>query len=350
MILSSNEHATGSWPLRSLRRELAPVANNALILLQLQALQGAGVREIALVADDALWRAATELVGEAGLDVHIVHIPEPAGAGPAGRLLAAEPFVGDRPFVVELGGSLTEHDRRQSVDLLVRKRLSAVVVLATDWSRTPQVTPLRPPDPLISPDSRSFGEDLLAGANTFVFRRAIFDATREAIETHGGEATGIADAVVPLAEHDHVEAVVATGWSKRIEGAEGLLEINRVVLGNLRPRDRPEQFAGSRILGPTAIDEHATIESSVLVGPLAIARDAHIKDAYIGPYSAIGIAARIDGAEIERSVVLPAASISNVGIRIAGSVIGSSARITRELAPPRALELWVGYDARVSLA
>ena len=103
-------------------------------------------------------------------------------------------------------------------------------------------------------------------------------------------------------------------------------------------------------MGPAAIDESASIESSVLVGPLAIARDAHIKDSYIGPYSAIGSAATIDGAEIERSVVLPAAYISNVGVRIAGSVIGSSARITRELAPPRTLQLWVGHDARVSLA
>jgi glucose-1-phosphate thymidylyltransferase len=99
-----------------------------------------------------------------------------------------------------------------------------------------------------------------------------------------------------------------------------------------------------------AIDESASIESSVLVGPLVIARDVQIKDSYLGPYSAIGSAARIEGSEIERSLVLPAAYISNVGVRIAGSVIGSGARITRELAPPRALQLWVGHDARVSLA
>jgi glucose-1-phosphate thymidylyltransferase len=282
--------------------------------------------------------------------VDIVHIPEPANAGPAGRLLAAEPFVGDRPFVAELGGSLTEHDRRQSVERLVRKQLCAVVVLATEWSRTPQVTPLRPSEPLTAPECGSFGEDILVGANTFVFGSKIFDATRAAIEAHGGEAIDIADAVVSLAERGQVEAVIATGWSKRIEGVDDLLEINRLVLGNLQPRDLPEKFAGSRILGPAAIDESASIESSVLVGPLAIARDAHIKDSYIGPYSAIGSAATIDGAEIERSVVLPAAYISNVGVRIAGSVIGSSARITRQLAPPRTLQLWVGHDARVSLA
>lgn len=350
MILSCNEHVTSSWPLRSLRRELAPVANTVLLILQLRALQEVGIREIGIVGDDALWRGTTEFAGEADLDARIVHIPEPANTGPAGRLLAAESFVGDRPFVAELGGSLTEHDRRHSVEYLSRRRLCGVVVLAGDWSRTRQVTPLRRSDSLSAPDVGSLGEEVLAEANSFVFSSRIFDATRAAMETRGGEEIDIADAVVSLAEHRHVEAVVATGWSKRIEGVEDFLEINRLVLGQLRPQALPRKFAGSRILGPVAIDESASIESSVLVGPLAIARDAHIKDSYIGPYSAIGAAARVDGAEIERSVVLPGAYISNVGVRIAGSVIGSNARITRELAPPRALQLWVGQDARVSLA
>jgi glucose-1-phosphate thymidylyltransferase len=347
LILSSSASVTNCWPLRSLRRELAPVANTALLMLELQALDGAGVREIGIVSDAALWRATTELLAETGVEAQIVHIAEPADAGPGRRLLAAEPFVGDLPFIAELGGSLTEHDRRRSVEILVRRRLRALVVLAVDRSRTPEVVQLR----RSAPDGPRFAENILASANTFVFTSEIFDATRAAIETHGGEEIEIADAVTALAEtQGQVEAVVATGWSKRIEGVEDLLELNRLVLGSMPAQPLPEKFAGSRILGPAAIDKSATIESSVLVGPLAIARDAHIKDSYIGPYSAIGSAATVDGAEIERSLVLPAACISNVGVRIAGSVIGSSAKITRDLAPPRALRLWVGSDAHVSLA
>lgn len=350
LILSSDEDAIRHWPLRPLRPELVPVANNALLMLELRALDDAGMREIGIVGDSALWRAATDLVGEADLDVEIVHIPEPANAGLTGRLLAAQSFVGDGPFVVELGGSLTEHDRRRSVELLVRKRLNAVVVLAADWSRTPQAIALRRSDPQTAPHA-SVAHDIIASANTFIFSSEIFDATREAVEAHGGEEIDIAEAVVALTEtRGHVEAAIATGWSSRIEGVEDLLEINRLVLGSLRPRQLSEKFAANRILGPVAIDDAATIESCVLNGPVAIAGDAHIMDSYIGPYSAIGSGAKIDGAEIERSVVLPGAWISDVGVRVAGSVIGSGARITREFVPPRALQLWVGQDARVSLA
>ena len=122
------------------------------------------------------------------------------------------------------------------------------------------------------------------------------------------------------------------------------------MLDGLSPAELPGGAAGNRMMGPVVVDETATIESSVLNGPLAIAADAYITDSYVGPYTAIGARARVDGAEIERSVVLPAASISSVGVRIEGSVIGESARITREFAPPRAVRLWVGQDARVSLA
>ena len=134
----------------------------------------------------------------------------------------------------------------------------------------------------------------------------------------------------------------------RVEATEDLLEINRLVLDGLSPADIPGGASGNRIMDPVVVDKTATIESSVLNGPLAIGADACVTDSYIGPYTAIGARARIDGAEIERSVVLPAASISSIGFRIEGSVIGVNARITREFVPPRAVRLCVGQDALVS--
>ena len=46
------------------------------------------------------------------------------------------------------------------------------------------------------------------------------------------------------------------------------------------------------MMGPMVVDETATIETSVLNGPLAIAADAYITDSYVGPYTAIGARAR----------------------------------------------------------
>ena len=199
--------------------------------------------------------------------------------------------------------------------------------------------------------ARRGGDDPFAGANAFVFGTEIFDAARAAIEAQAGAPVDVREVLEVLAEKPgHVQAVHPTGWSKRIDDVEDLLAINRLVLGALSRAELPGASAGNRMMGPMVVDETATIETSVLNGPLAIAADAYITDSYVGPYTAIGARARVDGAEIERSVVLPDASISSVGARIEGSVIGESAQITRDFAPPRAVRLWVGQDARVSLA
>jgi hypothetical protein len=58
---------------------------------------------------------------------------------------------------------------------------------------------------------------------------------------------------------------------------------------------------------------------------------------------------RIEGAEIEDSIVLPGASIMHIGGRISASVVGRNARIFRDFTLPRALRLQVGDGARVAL-
>jgi glucose-1-phosphate thymidylyltransferase len=338
------------WSLRPLRRELAPVANTPLITLQLQALHDAGIREIGMVSDAGLVTAALDAVGEARLDVNLVHIEPPAEDGPARRLLAAEPFIGDGPFVANVAGSLTQHDLGRSVEHLVRAGLDALVVLATSPRRTPQAI-LPGGDAQVAAGERRPGVETFAGANAFVFSGEVFNAARAAIDAQRRAQVDLTDVLEVMAEKPgHVQAVLPTGWSKCVEGMEDLLEINRLVLDALRSAEGPEESSGNRIMGPAVVDETATIESCVLNGPLAIAAGAWITDSYVGPYTAIGARARIDGAEIERSVVLPAASISSVGLRIEGSVIGANARITREFVPPRALQLWVGQEAQVSLA
>jgi glucose-1-phosphate thymidylyltransferase len=194
-------------------------------------------------------------------------------------------------------------------------------------------------------------QESFTGANAFVFATDIFDAARAAIQARPTEQPGITDVLEVLAENpDRVHAVSPTGWSIRVDDVEDLLETNRLALGAITPREVTGLSERNRIMGPVLVDELAILQSSVLNGPVAIAAGAFVTDSYIGPYTAIGAGARIDGAEIERSIVLPAAWIGSVGFRIEGSVIGTSARITRELTPPRALQLWVGQDARVSLA
>jgi hypothetical protein len=61
---------------------------------------------------------------------------------------------------------------------------------------------------------------------------------------------------------------------------------------------------GNRFEGPIAIHPTACVASSVIIGPVVVGADALITDSYIGPHTSIAERVRIEGAELERSIVL----------------------------------------------
>lgn len=85
------------------------------------------------------------------------------------------------------------------------------------------------------------------------------------------------------------------------------------------------------------------------MGPTVVGPGANITDAYIGPYTSIGAGARIEGAEIERSIILQGASIRHVGGRLIASVVGRDARVFRDFSLPRALRMRVSDGDEVAL-
>jgi len=84
--------------------------------------------------------------------------------------------------------------------------------------------------------------------------------------------------------------------------------------------------------------------------PAIVGAGAQVVDAYIGPYTAIGAGARIEGGEVERSIILPGASITHLGGRLVASVVGSNARIFRDFSLPRGMRLHVGDDVEVAFS
>jgi glucose-1-phosphate thymidylyltransferase len=97
------------------------------------------------------------------------------------------------------------------------------------------------------------------------------------------------------------------------------------------------------------IDPTAKVSASVIVGPVVVGAGAEVSNAYIGPYTSIGAEARIEGAEIERSIILPGASIMHVGARLISSLVGRGAHVFRDFSLPRAMRLCVGDGDEVVL-
>ena len=115
------------------------------------------------------------------------------------------------------------------------------------------------------------------------------------------------------------------------------------------PRLRRASNNGNRIEGRVWIHEAASVHASVIIGPTVIGPGARITDSYIGPYTSIGERARVEGAEVERSIISPGASVMHVGGRLVASVVGRDARVFRDFSLPRALRLRVGDGTEVAL-
>jgi glucose-1-phosphate thymidylyltransferase len=146
-----------------------------------------------------------------------------------------------------------------------------------------------------------------------------------------------------------MNVILADSWRRYAGDPLDLLELNRIALDRLDSDQNRTHSNGNRIEGHVKIDERASVFASVIVGPAVIGAGAQIVDAYIGPYTSVGSDARIEGTEIERSIVSAGASIMHVGGRLAASVIGRNSRVFRDFSVPRALRLRIGDGTEVAL-
>ena len=74
-----------------------------------------------------------------------------------------------------------------------------------------------------------------------------------------------------------------------------------------------------------------------------------MRDAYIGPYSAISEDAHVERAEIEHAILLERSSIIGIETRIEDSLIGADCVITRSDAIRSANRLLVGDGSRIEI-
>jgi glucose-1-phosphate thymidylyltransferase len=147
----------------------------------------------------------------------------------------------------------------------------------------------------------------------------------------------------------NVERRHVDGWWRHRGERDSILAVNSFMLAGLQGEDVVATVVDSDIGGAVRCDPSARIEASVIRGPVTIGANAEIKDAFIGPFTSVGANVRIDGAEVENSVVLEGSTVSHIGGRLDSSVIGPHATISRDFRIPRGTRLDIGPGANVSI-
>jgi glucose-1-phosphate thymidylyltransferase len=320
-----------------------PLANRALVRYAADALVACGVEDVAVAVSPDTLGDVGEQIGEGDrFSARFRYLELNESDTALDTLVAAREVLGaDRPMIVHSG------------DALVTAGLAGAL---EDFGRS------RPDVLLISEPSHSFPEAAVVGARSAA-RRSGFagldnvapaaimapDALRELggfnadTETIGGTVAALAEAGVNV-----VDRALGGCWCYTGD-LDHLLEANTMLLDELPHTPVEYELPSVRIEGRVAIHPSARLERTTIRGPAVIGGEAELIDTFIGPYTAIGRGARLEGAEIDNSIVLSGASIHHLGHRIEASVIGAGAQIARDFGMPTAVRLHIGRFSTVML-
>jgi glucose-1-phosphate thymidylyltransferase len=335
---------------------LTHVANKPIALHALEALASAGIGHVVVVSSSEGAAAIRSCLANGGVgcngrkaELVISYVERPAPLGLDDALSLAAPVVGDASCVVHLATGLLEQPLEP---LLARVRRDAPDLIAIvhqandpDWHLNPQTQAmLRLAE--LHPERATLS---MAGVCVFgpgAFRHASSSAWRS---RGGGDMDLTEVAALIVAGGGNFQVLPVSGWRRYAGDPLDLLELNRIALERMH-HDMPRPSRdGNLIEGRVWIHEQASVRTSVIVGPTVVGPSAQISDAYIGPYTSIGAGARIEGAEIERSIIANGASIIHVGSRLVASVIGRDARVFRDFSLPRAFRLRIGDGTEIAL-
>jgi glucose-1-phosphate thymidylyltransferase len=322
---------------------LAPIGNRPCAAHAIDAMISLGVRDVAIAGTSRVLEALEPVVADGVWPMlRVTWIERTERPGVLGALLDAEEFIDGAPTLVHPATSMVRSGLRRARLRFDADAPDALVVAGVPSGATPE-----PP---------SLEELRIARLLAAVAGRAVVDTGVHLLGANFFDCVrphrDLSGVLASLADGDDGRLAVETSgrWWVFDGTLDGMLEGNRQVLEDLEPLIDVESLTDARVQGRVHIHPTAQIESSTIRGPVVIGAHAQIRHAYIGPYTSIGDAVEVEGAELENSIVLPRARIKFVGRRIEASVVGADAHIRRDFSLPQAVRLWVGDGAEIGLA
>ena len=331
-------------------KQLVPVANKPVLYYGLEALVSAGITEIGIVVGDTQAEIRASVGDGSAFGARVTYIEQDAPRGLAHAVLISEDFIKGDPFVMYLGDNLLNRGIGRFVEEFSREKPAAQILLA------------RVPDPqmfgvaelahgrvvrLVEKPKEPKSDLALVGV--YMFSAEVFASVKRIKPSFRNELE-ITDAIQDLIDRGlEVRPHIVEGWWKDTGKLEDMLEANRLILDTMERKIEGTVDDASRIEGKVVIAAGASVERSVVRGPVVIGAGAKISGAYIGPFTSIGDNVTLRETEIEHSIVLEGATITDIANRIEDSLIGRNVSIYRLPVRPSAYRFMLGDNSEVGI-
>jgi glucose-1-phosphate thymidylyltransferase len=353
LILSGGK-GSRLYPLTYTRaKQLVPVANKPVLFRVIETLRDAGIEDIGIVIGHTGPEIRDAVGGGRQFGVRVTYIEQDEPLGLAHAVLISRDFLGDERFVMFLGDNVIEggignlirdfRDRHYNAQVVLTPTETPEAYGIAELSDEPERRIVRLVEKPRNPPSN------LALVGIYMFDHHIHEAVRRIAPSWRGELE-ITDAIQWLIEQGYdVHPYVHRGWWIDTGKQSDMLAANAKVLEELQHTISGYVDRDSTVDERVTVQEGAEIVNSVVRGPAIIGRNVRLVNAYIGPFTSIYHDCVIEQAEIEQSIVLENARITDIPYRIADSLIGRDVEVTRSEFRPKALKMTLGDNSKVGI-
>ncbi|MDK2906230.1 MAG: glucose-phosphate thymidylyltransferase [Petrotoga sp.] len=333
-------------------KPLIPIANKPTIMYSLEKIRDAGVTEIGLVVNSENIEDFKKVLGDGSkLGIKLSYIIQEHPKGLAHAVKVSKKFLDNDDFIMYLGDNLVNFDLKNFIEQFKQGNYESFILL-TSVDNPSQFGIAVMEDSKVTKvvEKPKDAPSNLAIIGVYIFTPKVFEAIENIQPSWRGELE-ITDAIQWLIDNsNNVGAHIVEGWWKDTGKPEDLIEANRTILSALKEQKiEGEIRSDSSVQGMVHIGKNTKIMNSIVRGPVIIGEDVTISNAYIGPYTSIGDSAHINSSEIENSIILSYANISNVYIRIESSIIGENSNIYSAERKPYSLKLVIGDYSNIQI-
>lgn len=332
----------------SLAKQLVPVANKPVIEYGIDAIVGAGIKEIGIVVIEPNSPIEESCGDGSRWGAKFTYIVQPDPLGLAHAVMTSREFLGDDDFIMYLGDNLIKSSLGDLIQEFQEHRPAATVLLTPVPNPNQFGVAEMEGDKVVRLEEKpKEPKSDLALVGVYLFDRVIHSVIDQLKPSPRGEYE-ITEAIQGLIDRQMtVRSHIVTGWWKDTGTVEAMLDANRLILEDIEPSCLGS-VEESQIDGRVIIGAGAVIKNSTVRGPAIIGENCMISNTFIGPFSAIAKNTKIENSEIEHSIVLQDCEISGVS-RLDGCLIGRGAKVRKSAQRPASTRLVLGDSSEVAL-